>query len=125
MPTGRMGRPTNSEGDRFMTNKTKPSDKPKTYRFVSDQDPWYHILKIYRRVHNKRIAIIYYGDSDELATQLSELLAMMPDLLPSCNSLVAELMADLKFGDPEEIRFHRRFDCRLIAGPQQAIIDTV
>jgi hypothetical protein len=108
-----------------MTNTTKPSDKPKPYRFVSDQDPWYHILKVYRRGHKKRIAIIYYGDSDELATQLSALLAKSPDLLPSCNSLVAELMAELTFGDPEEIRFHRRFDCRLIAGLQQAIIDTV
>ena len=108
-----------------MSNKTKPSDERKKYRFISSEDSWDHILEIYRRGVRKRFAKIYYGDSDELATKLSALLAMSPDLLPSCNRLVAALIAELKFGDPEEMRFRVRFDIRLMEGLKKAIIETV
>jgi hypothetical protein len=108
-----------------MTNETKQSDSPKPYRFVSDEDPWFRFLRIYRRGVRKPIANICYCYSDDLAEQLSAVLAKTPDLLPSCNQHVAELIAELKFGDPEETRFHRRFDIRLIEGFKIAMIETV
>jgi hypothetical protein len=101
------------------------SCRPNKYRFVSDADSWDHILEIYRRGSKKPIAKFCYGNSNELATQLSELFAKMPELLPSCTGFVAALIADLKSGDPEEMRFRRRFDCRLLAGFEKALIDTV
>ena len=108
-----------------MTNRIKPAGKPNCYRFVLSEDAWDDILEIYRRGIKRRVATIYYGDSDELATQLSALLAKTPDLLSSCNQLAAHLIAELKFGDPEEIRFRVRFNNRLIQGLKQAIVETV